>query len=404
MIFLKVALLNIRSHWKRTAVILFAIGLSVTVMIFVESLMVGIKASFFQGIYQDSGHLQIHKKGYSDALETYPINYTIPDPSQVIDKIKGKDGVTAAEPMILFGCLAFHQDKNIPTTGIGVIQNSYYYTKAIDGIVEGSALDRGDEILISRKMSQLLEVSPDDPVILLAEDSTGRSFSKEFPVTGLYDTENQQFDTNHIFITHGAAQELLNLTNKTLEIRVNIKNPEQAAEFKNTIGPILEAQNLEAETWREIHGSFIVAFELFDLFIWFIDLLVIIVTATVITNAILMNVFERTGEYGSLRAIGLKKRQQAGMILTEGSLLGILGSFLGLIIGIPLTMIVERVGINVGNFTESFGLSRIVYPELNVITGIRSFAAGIIVATAGSLYAALVSSRKQITEMLMGSV
>ncbi|MFP4383703.1 MAG: ABC transporter permease [Spirochaetia bacterium] len=400
MIFFKVALLNIKAHGKRTAVILFAVGLSVLVMVFVESLMKGMQSSFFERIYQDSGHIQIHKKGFSDSLEPYPLEYSIENQDEIIDKIKETEKVAVTEPLILFGSLLFNNDINLPALGIGITEESRYYRKALGSIKTGSGLRDRSSILISKQTAGLLETDTGAPLIVLSQDSTGSPFYMEFTVSGLFETGNQQFDTNHFFITHSAAQELLYLGEGTLEIRINLENPDQAGSVKKELSGILNEHDLEAETWREIHGSFIVAFELFDLFIWFIDLLVIIVTATVITNAILMNVFERTGEYGSLRALGLKKRQQAGMIVTEGTIQGILGSFGGLVFGIGLTLLAARSGINAGNFTESFGISRIIYPELTVLTVVRSFIAGIIISAAGSLYAAYVSSRKNITAML----
>ena len=61
-------------------------------------------------------------------------------------------------------------------------------------------------------------------------------------------------------------------------------------------------------TWREIQGGTAVLLEMFDIFMYAINILIVIVAATVITNAILMNVFEKMREYGMMRAIGLTNR------------------------------------------------------------------------------------------------
>ena len=52
-----------------------------------------------------------------------------------------------------------------------------------------------------------------------------------------------------------------------------------------------------------------------------------------------MNVIERTQEIGMLRSIGLTRGQVLTMILAEAGLMGLIGGFLGLVLGILLTRI-----------------------------------------------------------------
>jgi len=400
--FFKLAALNLRKHLKRTLLVLFAIAISVVVMVFVEGLMTGLQKSFFQSIFQDSGHIQLHKQGWQDRLDPYSLDYTISNPDADLSRLRKDPRVTDAEKILPFGALVLHGDKNMPMGGYGIQPDTTYFTRAREGMLQGHLPQSDNQIAISKRTGELLGVSYRDPLVVLVQDSTGSAFYYEYTVAGVFATGSDQFDTSTFFVTHSAAQDLLYLGNATIEIRVNLQDPSMADAFQKDMSGWAAGKDLEIKTWKQIHGSFIVMFEFFDIFMIFIDLLVVIVTATVITNAILMNVFERTAEFGTLRAIGLKKRQQFGMIISEGVIQGVLGSVIGLLAGVGFTLYVASVGIDMGGFAESVGLSSTIYPALTVANGVRSFGAGVLISIVGSLYASLVSTRMRIVDMFGG--
>jgi putative ABC transport system permease protein len=399
--FAKIALLYMRKHGKRTLVVLAAIALSVTVMLFIDAMLFGVRESFFRGLFQDTGHLQVHERGFADRLDPYSIEFTIRDPDAAVTRLMQDPRVNFAEKILPFGALLINGEKNLPIGGVGIEKSSDYYGRVVRGMKRGSLPTDEQSIAISTRVAHLLDLSFGDPVIALVQDSQGSAFYMEYAVAGLFDTGSDQFDTSHFFLLHPAAQELLYLGDATVEVRANLHDPEEAKSVAEKIAPFLGERSLVARTWRELHGSYIVAFELFDIFVVFIDIVVVVVTSTVIINTILMNVFERTGEIGTLRAIGLRRSQQLAMIVTEGAIEGGAGAALGLLIGIPLTLLAEHAGVPVGQFSESFGLGRVVYPSLSLVSVVRSFVAGVVVALIGSGYASMVSARRPIVRMIM---
>ena len=141
--------------------------------------------------------------------------------------------------------------------------------------------------------------------------------------------------------------------------------------------------------------------ETMDFFIVFMNLFVVIVAASVITNAILMNVFERIREFGTMRAIGLKKRGVARIILTEGVVQGIAGSLLGLLAGIPIVLYFSSNGIDMGGIAEAFGMGTSeFYFGYTPRNSALNAAGGVLIALGGSLYAAVTGVRLTIMEAL----
>jgi putative ABC transport system permease protein len=112
-----------------------------------------------------------------------------------------------------------------------------------------------------------------------------------------------------------------------------------------------------------------------------------------------MNVFERTREFGTMRAIGLKRRAQLGLILAEGLAYGVVGTVAGLAAGIPLVLFFQEQGLYMGAAGEAFEMGRRIYFSLTATGLARSGVAGALTAVLGSLYAGMVLGRRSIVGM-----
>lgn len=403
MILWKIAWQNMLKHGRRTLLILFSVGLSVAVILFVSGMVEGLKVNFFKNMLAESGHIQILPEGEAEALNPFDLDLLLTSPDELIKKVEEYPAVERAEQVLSFGAMLLAEEKNMTIAGYGVDPDSHFFAKPRVGIIEGNFLADSEVpgIAVSLRISELLDLSLGDPLVVLVEDSTGSPWYVEYPVTGIFETDSREFDENHLFLRHDAAEELLYVPGQTREIRVLLKDQQAAgplaAEMQKSGGPFAKT---EIKAWEEIHGSFLVLIELFDLFIIFINLFTVIVAATVITNSILMNVFERSREYGTLRAIGMKRRQLFGLVLTEGLVQGCVGSLAGLALGIPPVLYFQEYGMQWGEITESLGLGASFTFAFSVEHMLWALVAGVLIACAGSLYAGLVSARMSIMDAL----
>ncbi len=402
MTFLKLTLLSLSMHARRTVVIIFAIAVSVAVMLAIDAMLAGMRTSFFEDILQDSGHVQLHAEGWADRLEPLSLRYTIGNPEDLLAGIREDPRVTAADKIIRFGGLTIAEDERMPQIGVGIPPDTSFFSSAREGLQTGHLPEADDEIAVSTKVADILERDQGDPLVALVQDSQGSPYYVEYTISGLFKTNSEQFDTSTFLITHTAAEELLYLGDASIEIRITLENPDMAEAFTADHRSLFEDAEVSARTWREIHGSFIVVFELFDVFVFFINLIVAIVSATVITNAVLMNVFRRIEEFGTLRAIGLKRRQQTGLILLEGAVQGVIGAIVGVAIGAPIALYFQSNGIELGAITEAFNLGSTIYFDLRAGGVVRSLSFGILIALASSGYAAWVSGRMRPIDMFAG--
>ena len=110
-----------------------------------------------------------------------------------------------------------------------------------------------------------------------------------------------------------------------------------------------------------------------------------------ILNTMLMAVLERTKELGMLMAVGMSKDRVFLMIVLETILLGMVGAPLGLGAGWLTVRFLNKRGIDLGGYSESFerfGLSTMIRPELDTELYFVLMVAVFVTALLASLYPA----------------
>lgn len=106
-------------------------------------------------------------------------------------------------------------------------------------------------------------------------------------------------------------------------------------------------RRLEVRRFEEMDPSFGQIVGMFNTLFGFVTLLMLVVTLFSIANTVNMAVSERTGEIGSLRAIGLRRREIRRLFVFEGGLLGLLGGALGVAVAAAISVWgINRAGLS----------------------------------------------------------
>jgi ABC-type lipoprotein release transport system permease subunit len=125
------------------------------------------------------------------------------------------------------------------------------------------------------------------------------------------------------------------------------------------------------------------------------------ITATVVTNTLVMAVFERTREIGILQAIGMKARRITAQFLSEAGLIATGGVIGGLILGVLIVTVFNHYGFYVGNYgITGMLLSDRIYARLQLKDAINLTIITYFVTLVASLYPAVMASRMEPVEAL----
>jgi putative ABC transport system permease protein len=403
MFFLRLAVLSILSHRRRSAVIVFSVAVSVVVMIFVEGMLSGLRVSFFENLIQGTGHIQIHAAGWQNRLDPYSIRYVLRNPQDMIRRVESDRSVageiTGIEPLLQFGALLVHGDRNVAMAGQAVEPGTRFFQDVRRNMRAGQFLSGGG-VTLSESTARLLKLSLADRVVVLVQDATGSPYYLSYPVTGIYSTGVEQTDEEMFFIGLSQAQDLLDLPNRATELRVTIAQPDAASAVAARLRSLLSDEKATVETWRDIQGGLVTLINLGNLYSIIIDIIIAIVAASVITSSILMTIFARIPTFGTLRAIGLKRRQLFWALLEEGLLLGFLGSVLGMAAGLPLVLYLQVHGLDVGAFSRVLGTTTSYHFVISLRAAGTVFLAGLFIAALGYLYGAFVTVRMRLLDSL----
>ena len=149
-----------------------------------------------------------------------------------------------------------------------------------------------------------------------------------------------------------------------------------------------------------MQGSLLVLIKISDQFILLINIIVLIVAATVITNAILMNVFEKQREFGTLRAIGMRRRNRPPWSSRRESSWALSPPSLARRLPYLSSWYFQRHELSIGEASHIFGGGDVLYFGASPLVTLQNVGFGVLIAVAGSLYAALAGTRSSVVDAL----
>ncbi|MCD0170803.1 ABC transporter permease [Deinococcus sp. 23YEL01] len=143
------------------------------------------------------------------------------------------------------------------------------------------------------------------------------------PESGLVD--------NFIFIPLGTLQRSEGAAGRVSLVAVKLDNPRDARRVADVLS---ERLDLEAGTQSDFLSFIDRALIISDAVRFGISLIALIVGGLAVANTVMMGVFERTREFGTLRAIGARPSFVRSLVLTESLLLSLVGGVGGVLLGL----------------------------------------------------------------------
>jgi putative ABC transport system permease protein len=146
----------------------------------------------------------------------------------------------------------------------------------------------------------------------------------------------KELDDNYVGMNIGLAQNLIygRGEHKATGIVVQLNRTEDLAVARARLLVLFKERGLDLEVrdFTELNPQYHQVVGLFDSIFSFISAIIGIVVLFTVTNAMGMSVVERTGEIGTTRAMGIRRQGIRKQFLVEGSLLGVIGATIGVVL------------------------------------------------------------------------
>ena len=327
--------------------ILFGVAMVVTV----RGVMWGLQTMMISDTVEGRlGALQIHRAGYLDNLDSVPLTLTLPYEPALLDRVRRVPHVTAVTGRILFNGLVSNGLAQTMFVGRGLDlarEATVCPRMATTVKAGGEPLAQGDEtrVLLGFELGQSFGVEAGKTVALQTTSPSGRANSLDLTVKGLSTSAFPMENKRVVTVTLPTAQALLGLEGKVTELAVAVDDLERVDEVAEALRAEL-GPGFEVHGWRELQPFLrdIIARQNFMLGAVALILLVIVLTS--IVNTMLMSVFERVREIGTLLAVGVRRAQVMTIFLIEAGVIGLLGGVVGGLAGRAVVAVMASLGLS----------------------------------------------------------
>jgi putative ABC transport system permease protein len=357
----KIALRNLLRYKRRTLLTASLIAVGVILMI----VFGGVASSFKNGvigILTDSNlaDIQIHKRGYLSSIDNLPLNLVIKDSGikRIEDILKKSDQVKAFSKRIRFGAMIsnFEQTTNIRLTAVyPELENQTCpdLAKRIESNEEDSdKFVKPGEIVVPVNIAKGLKLELGSDVVLVANNKDGSVNGITLRVGGL--SENILGPTGKDGYLHmDDAKTLLRIEGEELtQIAVKLKSFHRLdAVYEQLEAELIEIKDksgnpaFEVSTWEQLSPFTSVA-QIVDLLIIVVRVILISIVLISVLNVMMMSVYERVSEVGTIASIGTPPGRILSLFLVEGFSLGFISSIAGSILGIAILFVIKVVKLN----------------------------------------------------------
>ncbi|MDZ7802731.1 ABC transporter permease [Thiohalophilus sp.] len=345
----KLAARNLARYWRRT---LLTSGLIILGIVAVLS-FVAVSGSFkniMVGQITDSmlGHLQVHRKGYVASIENLPLNLNIkPAALAKIEQALDLPEVEAISPRLKFGAMFsnFTETTSIRLNGIVPQREAAAMPALAERLVDGTlanGLIEPGKLLIPELLAKGMKIKPGDTVVLVATNVDGSVNGQTFEVQGILEAVTGPGGRDG-YLHMDDARTLLRITdNEVNEIAVRLKDIDKvdqvAAQLRKALAEIKNPKGeamLDVHSWDQLSPFANIA-RMIDLLDLFIRIMLVGIVLIAIMNVMIMAVYERIREIGTIAAIGTPPRRILGLFVAEGLLLGLVGTVIGTVLSLLL--------------------------------------------------------------------
>ena len=321
---------------------------------------------------QMSGHLQVQHASY---LDDPRMRYTVEGVAALTATLERHRDVVAVAPRGMgFALVSPESEASEISFGaqvMGIDPARDFATLAKKPMPGGRTLEGTGEGFMGSVLARNLGVEVGSDVIVLGTEKEGGVAATAVTLVGLFDSGNPELDRSLLMVHLDDFSEAFGLEDEAHVIAVLTRDAGTArglaAEMAPAVDQAAKEGHLRVHPWQEVQPELeqFVAMKVNGAYVIYVILIVIM--AFVVVNTFVMMVYERTAEFGMLKAIGMPPGAIFRMVQFEGLWLSLLGAALGVVVALATVAAIGIKGIPLGAMMEGMGMEgtfgRLSMPE-----------------------------------------
>ncbi|MEC9285861.1 MAG: FtsX-like permease family protein [Pseudomonadota bacterium] len=354
----KIGQLAWRNLWRqrrRNLTMLVALSFAVMGVIFLNAFLRGMTAQMADGAINSMvGHVKVLQPGYRDdpGIARSFVLESEWSPEIPAGQLQGWARRVRVPAVIM----SERETRGIEFIGIDPAQESISFVA--DWTIEGEGLQGPDDrrILVGKSLAEQLETAAGRRLVIVTQGADGRSREAGYRIAGLYQSEHSALEKFHVFTGIEAAQALL-VSDTVTEVSVRLTDEKyQPTVLQSLIATFV---GLNVFDWQTLQPMAATMMQLSDAMIYILFIIVMSALVFGLVNTVVTAVMERYREIGMLRALGMRAGAVLLQIVTESTLIMIMGVVIGTAAGGGLCLWLSD-GVDLSAFSEgleAFGFS-----------------------------------------------
>ena len=355
-------------------------------------------------IHSQSGHLQVAKSGYFTLGSRKPDQYVIARPGEISARVAASPEVDDVMQRLNFSGLLTNGRSDLAIVGEGLEPEKEGRLGSFLVLAAGRKLEDKDRygILLGHGVARALKLEPGDRASLVVNTADGAMNTLDFEVVGVFRSFSKDYDARAVKIPLPAARELLDSKGANVLV-ASLKRTRDTERVARTLAASLGAEQLEIKRWDELNDFYGKTVELYERQFGVLQLIILAMVLLSVTNTVNMTVFERTGEFGTMRALGNRGIDIFALVLVESALLGLIGASAGVLLGMLLAWIISAIGIPMPPPPNAdIGYTAQIRIVPSIVAG--AFAVGVLATVLAALLPALRVARGSVVDALRQNV
>jgi lipoprotein-releasing system permease protein len=347
-----------------SAISLIGIAIGVATLIIVMSVMHGFHIELTNNII-----------GLNGDLTVTPMGKVIEDRNNVTQKISEHKFVTKVTPLVVGQALALGSRANsgVIIKGIDAVDLKHK-GEILNNVFEGSFSEYygNNVVAVGSELSRSIGAFAGSKIKMIAPSLLPTAFgsmprSKDFTVIAVFGSGLYDYDVGTMLMPVSAAQKFLSMGDGINLIEIKVDNTELATDYAKQLQKDL-GFGVRVNSWSQDNQQFLSALEVERTVMFVILSLIMIVAAFNILSSLFMVVKDKTKDIAILRTIGASTHQIMFIFIINGMLIGLIGTAIGVIIGLLFSYNVDNIRL----FLENLSGTKIFDPAIYFLYSLPS--------------------------------
>lgn len=332
--YLKMAWRNLWRNRRRTMITVASVMMAVVLASTMRCLQLGTYDSMINNVVgYYSGYLQVQEKDYWENRsidDSFTLNDTLKETLGGIEEVKGF--VPRLESFVLVS-------SDVKTKGAMVIgtdpDQENLVTHLANNISEGSYFtNKEDAVMITEGLAHSLKIGVGDTLIMLGQGYHGASAAGKYPITGIVKFGSPELNKGMVYLPLKDAQWMMG-GDVVTSVAIMLHKRDELEAVRKKLESAL-GSDLIMKDWKEMMPDLVQAIQADNSGGLIMAGVLYLIIAFGLFGTLIMMLAERQHEFGVLVAVGMRRIKLSFMVLLESILIGLMGTFVGFCLSIPV--------------------------------------------------------------------